>query len=561
MSRPAPGATALVPREPAAPSALEGEPGASAAARRTRTSAALRALLPFLLAAAGGWLTNLAFPDQGWWPLVYLGIALLLLALRHVTTVRAGLAGLVWGLAFFLPHITWAIDATGSLLPWVALSLSQALYISGFAILWTIVRRGAWVRHHPLVQVLLAAATWVGVEQLRASWPFGGFPWGILAFSQTDAPLVRLAAYGGEVLVSAVVVLIAGLIALAGVWAWRRRAAATVGVASAALLLSLSPLLAPLATEAEAGTLRVGAVQGNVPERGAHWADQARAITTNHAQGTQRLAESVGPDGLDLVLWPESAADIDPRTDADQAALVEAAAEAADAPVLLGTQRFPAGEDVRYNELVLWQDGEGPSATYAKQHPVPFGEYVPYRDFFRTLTPLVDRITTDMAAGTEPAHMSIPVERLGRAVDVALGICFEVAYDDLIRAGVRDGGELIIIPTNNASFGYSAESTQQLAMSRFRAVEHGRATVQISTVGVSGIILTDGSLVQSTGLFTAEEMAATLPLRTTLTPATTIGMAPHVLAWLVVAAAVANGMLSRRRGRGRAPTTAAGLVG
>src|SRR5690606_7562264 len=107
---------------------------------------------------------------------------------------------------------------------------------------------------------------------------------------------------------------------------------------------------------------------------------------------------------------------------------------------------------------------------------------VPYRDFFRQITPLVDQVGTDMAAGTDPGLMSIPVERLEREVDVAVGICFEVAYADLIRDGVLGGGELIVIPTNNASFGYSAESTQQLAMSRFRAVEHGRATVQISTV-------------------------------------------------------------------------------
>lgn len=508
-------------------------------------------LRPLLMAAVGGWLTNLAFPDRGWWPLAYLGVALLLLALRGVGVGRAGVIGLVWGLAFFLPHIYWAVHATGSLLPWGALSLAQGFYIAGFAAVWTVARDGVWVRDHPPVKIGLAAVIWVGIEQLRGSWPFGGFPWGILAFSQTNAPLLRLAPYGGEVLVSAVVVVIAALLAMAWV-RWRQLSiAASLGATGAVLVLALGGWLLPVYTGAEAGTLRVGAVQGNVPQQGAHWADQAREITANHSRGTQQLAELVGTGKLDLVLWPESAADIDPRTDAEQAALVEAATRAAGAPVLLGTQRFPVDEEVRYNEMVVWQAGQGAGATYAKQHPVPFGEYVPYRDFFRRITPLVDRIGTDMAAGTRPALMSIPVERLEREVDLTVGICFEVAYADLIREGVLGGGELIVIPTNNASFGYSAESTQQLAMSRFRAVEHGRATIQISTVGVSGVIMPDGAMTQRSGLFTAEEMTAMVPLRTTLTPAARLGAALEVTAWILAAAGAVAGLLSRTRRTGR----------
>lgn len=174
---------------------------------------------------------------------------------------------------------------------------------------------------------------------------------------------------------------------------------------------------------------------------------------------------------------------------------------------------------------------------------------MPYRDLFRRITPLVDRVSTDMAAGQSPGLMPIPIERLSREVEAAVGICFEVAYAGLIREGVVRGGELIIIPTNNASFGYSPESTQQLAMSRFRAVEHGRATVQVSTVGVSGIILPDGDVVERTGLFTAEEMTATLPLRTSLTPAARLGTLPTVAVWVLAAVGVAAGVLSRR-GRG-----------
>lgn len=506
-----------------------------------------------VLAAGGGWLTDLAFPDRGWWPLAYVGVALLLVALRHARPARAAGTGLVWGLAFFLPHVYWAVHATGSLLPWIALSLFQAAYVAGFGLLWAHAQRAPWVRDHPLTQAATAAVVWVAVEQLRGSWPFGGFPWGYLAFSQTDAPALRLAPYGGEILVSAIVVLVAAVLTAS----WQqvlegRRWSAFLAVAGA-VALTLGPGLLPVRADQEAGRLGVGAVQGDVPDQGAHWAEQARQVTANHTRGTERLVAASGPDPLDLVLWPESAADIDPRVDAAQAALVDAAAAAADAPLLFGTQRFPDGEDVRFNEMVVWQPGvgAGAGAAYAKQHPVPFGEYVPYRRLFRQLTPLVNRITTDMVAGTAPALTTIPIERLARDVPLVTAICFEVAYADIIREGVLLGGELIVIPTNNASFGRSQESTQQLAMSRFRAAEHGRATVQISTVGVSAVIMPDGAVVERTRLFTAEDLVATLPLRTTITPAAHLAAVLETGAYVLAAAAVTGGLVRRTRRPGR----------
>src|SRR5699024_5402539 len=121
-----------------------------------------------------------------------------------------------------------------------------------------------------------------------------------------------------------------------------------------------------------------------------------------------------------------------------------------------------------------------------------------------------------------------------RKVAVATIICFEVAYDWLITDAVKRGAEFLYVPTNNASFGWTTESDQQLAMTQFRAVEHGRAAVQISTVGVSGFVTPDGSLQEVTGLFTAEEIAQEIPLRSSLTLATRAGQWPiRVISFLV----------------------------
>jgi apolipoprotein N-acyltransferase len=131
-----------------------------------------------------------------------------------------------------------------------------------------------------------------------------------------------------------------------------------------------------------------------------------------------------------------------------------------------------------------------------------------------------------MIAGTEPGVIPLESERLGRTVVLGDVICFEVAYDGIVRESVTEGAEVLVVQTNNASFGRSPESTQQLAMSRFRAVELGRATVQVSTVGVSAVIAPNGAVAQETDLFTADQLVATLPLRQSLTPAARLGQWP-----------------------------------
>jgi len=183
---------------------------------------------------------------------------------------------------------------------------------------------------------------------------------------------------------------------------------------------------------------------------------------------------------------------------------------------------------------------------------VPFGEFIPWRPFFRLLSDQVDRVTTDMLAATNPPLIELPSQRLGRTVTLGVGICFEVAYDDIMRDAVYRGAEILVIPTNNASFGYSAQSTQQLAMSQLQAIATGRATIQVSTVGVSAVIAPDGTIVARTGLFTEDRVAAAVPLRTSLTPAVAAAGWPggilSAAGGALALAGLAFGIARRRRG-------------
>jgi len=486
-----------------------------------------------VLAVAGGAATRAAFPGPGWWPLAYVGTALLFLALRRDRAWWNALVGLAWGLAFFGPLITWASHAAGTV-PWLALTLAEAGFVAAFGAAWTWARRGEAVWRNAGLQVLVFTVLWVGVEELRQVWPFGGFPWGRLAFSQSEAPMVALASLGGTPLVSATVVA-TGVLLARGVLAARSvRVTATLGWLAGTAGLMAVGLVVPLASAAENGTLTVGVVQGNVPGTGPDGFGQAWQVLDNHVAGTQALLGRVAPGALDLVVWPENGTDVDPQAYPDAAALIDGAARAVGAPMLVGTVQYPATGG-RYNTSILWRPEQGVVASYTKQRPAAFGEYIPMRGIARLFSSRVDDVNVDMIPGTQPGYVPLESARHGRTVGLGVVICFEVAYDDIVREAVTSGGEVLVVQTNNASFGMSDESTQQLAMSRLRAVEHGRATVQVSTVGVSAVIAPNGALLQRTGLFTAEQMVATLPLRESLTPATRLGPWP---AWITDALAV-----------------------
>src|SRR5690625_6083881 len=123
-----------------------------------------------------------------------------------------------------------------------------------------------------------------------------------------------------------------------------------------------------------------------------------------------------------------------------------------------------------------------------------FVEYITDRSSARLVSKEADRIKRDMIGGDEVGVVPLDSERQDREITLGDVICFEIAYDGIVRESIAAGGELLIVQTNNATFGFTNESVQQLAMSRLRAIEHGRSTLQISTVGVSALIDPDGTV-------------------------------------------------------------------
>ncbi|MFY1702278.1 apolipoprotein N-acyltransferase [Micromonospora sp. WMMA1923] len=510
--------------------------------------------VPVWWAVPGAVLSGLAllvaFPPYGWWPLAPVGVALLAAVTHRRRLPAAAGLGFLTGVVFFAPLLAWTNLHTGYL-PWVLLSVFQAGYVAVLAV------ASAWVS--PVVDRLrwgwpvVTGVLWVGQEALRGRVPFGGFPWGRLAFGQDDSPVLRLAAVGGAPLVTFTVAVLGGLLVWlgwrrwpAGARAWRSVAAVAVAVVAVAGV----GLLVPVGVRGGGDRVTVAIVQGNVPRLGLDFNAQRQAVLTNHVEATLRLAARV--DGgtqqrPDLVVWPENSSDIDPLRDAGAGARISQAADAVGAPILVGAVLAGDQPGQVRNAGILWRPGSGADLgqVYTKRHPVPFAEYVPMRRLARMVSAQVDRVRADFVAGTEPGVLATGPAVVG---DV---ICFEVAYDALVRDTVVGGAQLLVVQTNNATFDV-AEARQQLAMVRLRAVEHGRAALMASTVGVSGFVTPDGRVLDATGFNTEAVVVRQMQLGDGRTVATRVGVWPEVaLTVSACAVLVAAAVLRRRAGRVR----------
>jgi apolipoprotein N-acyltransferase len=293
----------------------------------------------------------------------------------------------------------------------------------------------------------------------------------------------------------------------------------------------------------------VAIVQGNVPRLGLDFNEQRRQVLDNHVTATEDLARQVAAGQSPqpaLVVWPENASDIDPLRNPDAARQIAAAATAIKAPILVGAVlRGDPGTNQVKNVGLLWQPVTGPDLAqmYVKRHPVPFAEYIPLRRIARLVSTEVDRVRSDMVAGTTAG-----VVRTGPAVlgDV---ICFEVAYDEIVRDTVTGGAQLLTVQTNNATFDV-AEARQQLAMVRLRAVEHGRESLMVSTVGVSAFVSASGRVRTSTGFNTRAVVVRDMRLGDSRTLATRLGFWPEAVATALALIALAGAVpLHRRRRR------------
>ena len=516
---------------------------------RTRLPQFGKALRPRLtrLSAAilAGLLLCSSYPGFNWWWAAVIAFAVLAWVLTHpATTPLGGFGyGFLFGLAFYLPLIHWVSILVGAI-PLLALVLVCALFPGFFGLLAVVVRQlPGWP--------IWFAVLWAAQEWLKSTVPFGGFPWGVVGAGQTDGPFLPLVRLGGVPLLSLAIVLVgcsAAAIALEiGSWLLASRVQAAESP-PAVVLPAICICLAFFAAAAiwpqvrHSGTgsgnepvVTAAVVQGNVPRLGLEFNAQRLAVLGNDVQETRDLADDVHAGRApqpEFVVWPEDASEVDPLRNPDAAQQISVAVEAIGAPVLVGTVLDVAGRPpespAQTNTVIVWNPKTGPGDRHDKRIVQPFGEYLPWRGFFRHLSGLAD-----LAGYIVPGVGTGVVQ----AADIPVGVatCWEVIFDRALRDSVRNGAEVLAVPANNANFNQTM-SEQQLAFSKVRAVELDRYALVASNVGISALVTPDGRELGRTRFFEPAYLDNQVRRKTTLTPAAKWG---PIVQGTVVAVAVA----------------------
>jgi apolipoprotein N-acyltransferase len=491
-----------------------------------------------LVAAGAGAVLDGAFPDTGVWPLALLGVALMLVTLIGRTVVHAALIGFVAGIAFYLTHISWAALFLGPL-PMTALAVLESLFFALGGVAIALAYR--WLPRvwpgGPGRLLLLPAAVaglWTAREAWASVWPYGGFSWGRVGMSQNDGPLAPLYSWIGISGMSFVLVLLAAL-AIEAV-----RAAGPARVVRAAIPVAVAAglLLVPAFPVRSDGSMRVAAVQG-AGAAGYFDGSSAEELLAAQFDATTPL---FGED-VDVVLWPEGTTYADPLRDGYTADVFDLVSERMDAPLV--AQGVTERDGLSYNTTMLWKPGQGALDLYDKKHPVPFGEYIPDRAFWRPFAPdLIDLVQREFTPGS--TDMVFDVD----GVIVGTNICFDIVDDQLMTETVQQGAQIVFASSNNADFGRTDESAQQLAIAQIRAMELGRSVVNVSTVGITAVIEPDGDIVQRLPWYEPGSIVRDVPLADTTTPAVLLG---RDIEWFVsglgLGALVVAGLAGRRRAR------------
>lgn len=489
----------------------------------------IRFLLLTAAAAAAGVAQFASYQPTGLWWAAPLGFALFFYAVhravesaadaRHIRRWAMWL-GWVQGLVCYLFLLPWVGEYVGAI-AWIGLALLESLYSLLFGLglgLICVAVRGRQRGRGLTLLVLLGVPAWfVAAEWLRSTWPFGGFGWGRVAWGQITGPLAQWVSVAGPALVTYAVV-VSGL-ALAMLLQRRYvTVASTLAVTlGGGLVLSLIPTSWGGTVGGDDETLNVVAVQGNVPRLGLDFNSQRSAVLNNHLTQTHRLAEEIDAGERprpDLVIWPENASDINPFTDPAVADEITAAARAVGAPLLVGT--ITRDEEGARNTAVVWDPETGAGDQHVKKFLQPFGEYMPYRDLLRHVSPYVD-MAGDFKAGDGDGVVEMD------DVPVGVATCYEASFDGAYRDAVRAGATLFASPTNNATFGFTDMTFQQLAINRMRAIEYDRSVIVAATSGVSAIVDPDGSVTDRTEIFRAGLLQEDVPVRDTETLSARIG--------------------------------------
>ena len=409
----------------------------------------LLTLAPFFLVAA--------FEPIGIWFTAPIAFAI------YLTFLRGQRFTLLYSVYFAFTANSFILFWSGAyvgVLPWIALSVLQTAYFLPVGLL------AHFTRNLPVLITSILI-----MEEVKARFPFGGFSWTRIAFSQIDSPLASIVSVGGVLSLSFATLLLSYLLIT------KRKSVALVLLAMAVI----PSLFSLISNSSDAPSLRFTAVQGGTPSKGLDFNSRAMGVLNMHLAESYQSVEG----DEDLIIWPENAIDIDPLENTVVREKIGKLIEETGAPLLAGAvlSKGPI------NAAILFKEDNQIGSMYFKRYLTPFGEYIPLRSISEFLSPYAERVN-DFEPGEIFKVHSIKQSKISSI------ICFEIINDGIVREAAKASG-LIVVHTNSATFAGTAEGDQQLAITRLRALEHHREIVSISTTGPSAIIDARGEVVDS----------------------------------------------------------------
>lgn len=498
-----------------------------------RTSLRSKFLVDLAVMILAGILAAFGFPPVANIAPLLASIAMMMLVLLKSDRVGRplrfdALLGLIFGLAFF-GTLLWWLNIIGHA-AYVAVIVAESLFLAtAFVCLRLVLRFRLWPWWTSLV--------WVTFEYVRSAVPFGGLPWGRLAYSTVGTPFESYVRLAGLPLTSGLVFMMGTL--FASMWAAPRRAWRP---AAALAALTIAGVVLPTGVVDGGATKQVALVQGDVPTLFEPW--PRGEILDKHVTETAELAQDIRSGRTpqpDLVLWPENSADTDPFTDSATNQSIQGAVADVRAPILVGAILDGPTPQTAYNVGIAWTKS-GPGGSYLKQTLVPFGEYVPFRGILGGLTSRLDReVPRDMIPGDVAGIIEVGGMRLGAM------ICWDVAQDEIVRQTVASGAEVLVVQTSNASFTGTTQPAQQWQISRLRAIETGRSVLVPSTNGITGVIDADGGEVTRPPAQTSAHVSASIELAQGVTWGTRVGERAQLPVVVLAMLASVVAVVQRRR--------------
>lgn len=413
-----------------------------------------------VLSLVSGLLAYASFAPIGFWWCAPIALALLIHVLANRPLNKRILAVVIFGGAFFGPLLVWSNTYVGNV-PWIILTVLQVVLLIPLAFIPMTKARN----------LFLFPSLWVAVEFLRGHFPFNGFGWGRVAFSQADAPYAQVARVGGAPLLGFIV----AVIALAIYSAFQRRFKFMVFLLTSVIAFSIVTIVSTPSLPKK--NFSFIAVQGGVPSLGLDFNSRATAVFAHHLRTTTAYLASHDTKP-EIILWPENSIDVDPFKDSIVRNQLQSVADEFNIPLIVGAvlQHGPNFQ----NASILWEPHSGPVSIYIKRHLTPFGEYIPLRRIAEIVSPYAKNVV-DFVPGNQ-----IIIHNVGKARFAPI-ICFELIDDASVRE-MSKRSNVFVVQTNSATFGLSPESDQQLDITRIRAIEHQRYSISVATSGISAVV-------------------------------------------------------------------------